>query len=60
MLVVTRRYSAEQLSFAVIRQKIASTTENAVLRASNGPDRRDRSVGGGYARGLDPGHGHIE
>ncbi len=41
--VVTRRHKSGLLNFASIRQKMTTTTEDAVLRASNGADRRDCS-----------------
>jgi len=43
ILAVTRQYSSTVLNFAAHSPEDANATENAILRASNGPDRRDRS-----------------
>jgi hypothetical protein len=40
---MARHDSSGQLNFAVIRQKLADATENAVMHASSGPDRRVHS-----------------
>src|SRR6266566_6595344 len=51
--VLTRRTIPGLLNSPQIRQKITSATEDAVLRASNGPNRRDSSsTVGGSARGY--------
>jgi len=41
--VLTRRTIPGLLNSLQMRQKITSATEDAVLRASNGPNRRDSS-----------------
>ena len=43
ILAVTRHHGSTLLNFAAHSPEDPNATENAVLRASNGPDRRDRS-----------------
>jgi hypothetical protein len=44
------------LNLAVIRQKMASATENADMHASSGPDRRVHSNTGRFAFALKSGY----
>jgi hypothetical protein len=43
ILAVTRHHSSTLLNFAAHSPEDANATENTVLRAFDGPDRRDRS-----------------
>jgi hypothetical protein len=56
---LARHDSSGQLNLAVIRQKMASATENADMHASSGPDRMVHSNTDRRLLALRPGQGKL-